>query len=328
MNTQPQNPGQVTDFRIKSTLGVALSALLLLTPFSLNNIIQGRYGLGVGSLVIVIFLGFCAKQCHRGDYRPRLMLLVLVPTIILFIAVAILDLGTTGVLWCYPALLAFYVMLPERMAWLANLVLLLVELPITWIHLDHSLAARVIATTLLVSTFSAIFVRVISRQQLRLAELSLMDSLTGLYNRMTLQSSLEHAIQQSHRSNMPMTILTLDLDYFKEINDSLGHDAGDRVLRGLGDYLNKRSRRADRVFRLGGEEFMFLLFGTDLANGCNFAEELRQEIAGLPLLEGREVTTSIGVAGLQPEDDWKAWMKRSDKNLYQAKREGRNRVVA
>jgi len=328
VDSSPETPGFAADFRIRSTLGVALSALFLLTPFSLNNIFQGRLVLGFGSLVIVIILGISAWHCHHGRYRPRLMFVVLVPAIILFITVAIRELGVTGVLWCYPAVLAFYVMLPERQAWISNLTLLLVNLPQAWMVLDHSLAARVMATLVMVSTFSAIFVRVISNQQRRLEEQSLTDSLTGLFNRTQLRATLEHAIQQSHRTGMPMTILTLDLDHFKKINDGLGHDAGDTVLRGLGEFLNKRIRRADRVFRLGGEEFMILLFSTDLENGRGFADELREEIAALKLLDDRAVTTSIGVASLRAEDDWKAWMKRSDQNLYRAKAEGRNRVVA
>jgi len=125
-----------------------------------------------------------------------------------------------------------------------------------------------------------------------------------------------------------MTLISLDLDNFKKINDTLGHDAGDDVLRGIGKLLQKRIRRSDKVFRLGGEEFLILLYETDSAQGLLVAEELRKKIESMRLLPDRSVTTSVGVATLQPKEDWRDWMKRSDDNLYRAKKEGRNRVLA
>ena len=125
-----------------------------------------------------------------------------------------------------------------------------------------------------------------------------------------------------------MTIIALDLDRFKLINDTQGHDTGDMVLRGIGEFLNNRFRRIDKVFRLGGEEFLALLHGTDLDNGFNIAEELRSKVESLAIIPGQKITVSMGIAAYQAGEDWNEWMKRADENLYRAKLEGRNRVMA
>ncbi|HEY0666421.1 MAG TPA: GGDEF domain-containing protein [Gallionella sp.] len=327
MNPQAQPPEGTSDFRTKSALAISVTALLLVMPFSINNLLQGRYLLGGWSLVIVAILAINAWTSARGRHFPTLTLLGLTPSIILFLSLAFQKQGIIGALWCYPAVLSFYVMLPERKAWLANIVLLAVSLSQAWLVLDPSLAARVTATLLAVSIISAIFVRVITIQQRKLEALAVTDPLTGLANRLTLHSTLEQAIQQSCRSHVPLTLLTLDLDHFKSINDTLGHESGDLVLRVVGELLRKRIRRADQVFRIGGEEFIALLYDTDMPNGRRLAEELREAVETLRLLPERSITVSIGIATLRPDESWMEWMKRSDANLYRAKSEGRNRVA-
>lgn len=307
---------------------MAVAALFLLTPFSINNFLQGRLFLGAGSLAIVGLLAFNAWSITRGRYYSSFTLIGLVPAVIFFLVFALHKQGIVGALWCYPAAISFYFMLPERKAWIANAALLFVTLPQAWIVLELPLATRVAATLVAVSAFSAIFVRVIAGQQRRLEAQALTDPLTGLANRTLLRASLEQAIQQNHRTGAPMTLVALDLDHFKSINDTLGHDAGDTVLRGVGELLHRRIRRADKVFRLGGEEFLALLYGTDAEKGRRVAEELRGAIGSLPLLPDRSVTVSIGVAALRPGEEWTEWMRRGDENLYRAKAAGRDRVAA
>ena len=328
MNSQTVNPGYPSDFLRKSTMGVAVTGLLFLTPFAINNFFQGRPVLGAGSLAIVIMLIANAWNTSRGRYHPSFTLITIIPVVLIFLVIALRKQGIIGALWCYPAVISCYFMLPEKMARLSNLVILCVALPIAWLVLDHPLAARVAATLLAVSTFSAIFVRVITSQQALLQAQAVTDTLTGLSNRVLLGPSLEQAIEQNRRTKADMSIVSLDLDHFKTINDTLGHDAGDSVLRSVGELLGKRIRRSDRAFRLGGEEFLVLLYNTDLENSRQFAEELRKAIELLPLLPGQPVTASLGVATLQPGEGWDDWMKRSDENLYRAKAAGRNCVIA
>lgn len=315
------------DFRARATLGVAMVGLVLVTPFGLNNLIQGRLGLGLAVLLVVALLGCNAWLIHRGRFYPQINLFGLVPILVMVLMYVLREQGIVGVLWTYPAILAFYFMLPERSAWLANLFLLAAVLPLAFVMLEVELAARAAATLISVSAFTAVFVRMIVKQQDRLQAQLVIDPLTGVHNRLTLQATLNQAIAQAGRSQLPMSLIVLDLDHFKAINDSLGHDAGDAVLRGVGTLLSERIRAVDRVFRMGGEEFLVFLYGTDLTGARQAAESLRMAIRNRVFLPDRLVTVSLGVATLAQGEDWLAWIKRGDENLYRAKAEGRDRVV-
>jgi diguanylate cyclase (GGDEF)-like protein len=328
VSAQTPDTEDLFDFRRKSTLGVVLIAFVFVAPFMINNFLQGRHSLGAWSGLVLLILAANAWSILRGRYNPSLTLFGLVPVMIVFLAMALSDQGIIGALWSYPAVISFYFMLTERKAWLANAVLLVIVLPQAWMAIEPALAARVTATLLTVSAFAAMFIRVITLQQRKLRALVVTDSLTGLLNRTLLNDMLEDAIQHANRSGVPMTLATLDLDHFKSINDTLGHDAGDTVLRGVGDLLRKRMRRVDKMFRPGGEEFLALLYGADGASGRRVAEELRAAIAAHAFLPDRTVTVSIGLATLQPGEQRKQWIKRSDENLYRAKAGGRNQVVA
>jgi len=179
-----------------------------------------------------------------------------------------------------------------------------------------------------VCAFSVMFVRIITTQHKLLTTQAVTDPLTGLFNRMTLDDTFEEVIQQNRRTGTPMTIALLDIDDFKLVNDELGHNVGDDILRGAGDFLlNRIRRRTDKVFRIGGEEFLVLFYDTDIEHGRRVAEELCNGFASLSLLHEHPVTVSIGVAALQTGEDWKSWMSRCDQELYKAKSAGRNRVA-
>ena len=125
----------------------------------------------------------------------------------------------------------------------------------------------------------------------------------------------------------PASLVVIDIDHFKRINDELGHDAGDRVLKALVLLIKNRSRRLDRLFRMGGEEFVLLLPDTPGTAAMIQAENLRNRIADAGLLKNRAVTVSMGVAECGHELTQESWLKAADTELYQAKEVGRNRVV-
>ncbi len=327
MTVSAEKLSQLCNFREKTTLGLTIIALVILPPFCINNLIQGRYPVGIGILAIVMILVVHTWCIFNGRFYPSLNLYGLLPAILLSLTLSIHTQGIIGVLWCYPAVASFYFMLPERKAWLANAALAAVTLPQAWVVLDNAMVVRVVATLLAISIFSVIFIRIISIQQEKMQALAETDPLTGLLNRTRLHDTLEQAMHQYKRTGVPMTLISFDLDHFKQINDTLGHDAGDEVLSGFGTFLRKRLRRVDRAFRLGGEEFLALLYGTDAENGRRVAQELCHTISLIPLLPNRLVTVSIGAATLKPDEDWTAWMKRSDEHLYCAKKQGRNRAV-
>lgn len=299
-----------------------------MTPFSINNFLQGRYVLGVGGLFINGIFAFNTWTItKRHYYSDTLTLWVLVPIVIFFLNLTFIQQGIIGIFWCYPSIIACYFMLPERKAWIANLALLSITFPIAWQVIEQALAIRMISTLVMVSIFSAIFVRVIHKQQQKLKLQAITDPLTGLLNRTSLHETLEQAIAHNQRMGLSMTLASLDIDHFKAINDVFGHAAGDQVLRDISGLLKERLRRVDQVFRIGGEEFLLLFYGSDAESGYRVAEELRHFIGTQPFLPNHSVTVSIGVATLHPKEDWMTWMQRSDNSLYRAKSAGRNQVM-
>lgn len=151
------------------------------------------------------------------------------------------------------------------------------------------------------------------------------DSLTGLANRRALEEVLAAEISRAQRFAHQLAVVVLDLDRFKEINDSFGHAAGDVMLRAVSQLLSSLARQGDTVARWGGEEFVIVLPETDLAGASRFAERLRRTIEAQAVGE-MQTSTSCGVATMLPEDTVDDLLRAADQALYQAKSNGRNRT--
>lgn len=161
--------------------------------------------------------------------------------------------------------------------------------------------------------------------------LAVRDGLTGLYNYRHFWELLGHEVEQSRRYETPLSLLFLDLDSFKVINDTLGHSQGDAVLKTLADYLQGALRQADVICRYGGEEFVVLLPKTPFEQAIMLAERLRQKISELVIpLPERDLrfTVSIGVSSLISGMDGEALVNAADAAMYQAKQAGKNQVCA
>ena len=151
------------------------------------------------------------------------------------------------------------------------------------------------------------------------------DKLTGAWNRAGVRDLLETVLEEYKEYGTPCTLLALDVDHFKKINDEFGHDTGDRVLKGLVTLIDAYTRKKDFFARWGGEEFVLICPNTDIHAAKTLAEILRHKIETEELIEARKVTCSFGVAELRDEEI-DVWFKRADKALYSAKAAGRNVV--
>ena len=160
--------------------------------------------------------------------------------------------------------------------------------------------------------------------------LAITDSLTGLYNHRHLFELAGHEFQRAHRYRLPLSVMMLDIDEFKRVNDTHGHAIGDQVLQGVAECCRKELREVDVIGRYGGDEFVALLPETGLSAACQVAERLRKSIAerALDTKAGRvTVTVSLGVAVLDDKHlTPEILLDRADKALYVAKQNGRNRV--
>jgi len=173
--------------------------------------------------------------------------------------------------------------------------------------------------------------RTLTSYQERVESLAATDKLTGAYNRNAFEALFNQAKADSQRSKEPLSMLLLDLDHFKKVNDSFGHHAGDAVLVGVVQRLRSSIREADMLFRWGGEEFLMILKACPQQRALALAETIRQQLQQTPLryeTSSIAVTASLGVAEYLPPEDVDLLFKRVDQALYSAKAQGRNRTEA
>lgn len=159
-----------------------------------------------------------------------------------------------------------------------------------------------------------------------LVELSTTDKLTGLKNRRFFQERLEAHLLEYGKDQKPFSLLIIDIDHFKNVNDTWGHPVGDEVLEKTANILKSHSRDTDIVARYGGEEFVLILPGADKAESEAIAEKLRLAVAGSTWKTG-SLTVSIGAATSVPGDSEAALLEKADQALYASKQNGRNRVT-
>src|SRR5262245_33699286 len=156
---------------------------------------------------------------------------------------------------------------------------------------------------------------------------ALTDPLTGAFNRRHFDASLHAAIERRTRYGEPACLVSFDVDRFKDINDQLGHAAGDAVLKALAVLARRRARTLDTLFRTGGEEFALLLPATSILDAIRVAEQLRARVVESRLIDGHEISISVGVSELRDGQTQVDWIVDADKALYVAKNAGRNRVA-
>lgn len=161
-------------------------------------------------------------------------------------------------------------------------------------------------------------------------ELSITDDLTQLYNSRYFYSKLEEEINRSVRYGHPLSLLLIDIDDFKILNDRYGHLEGDNVLNMTGKIIKDCLRKTDSAYRYGGEEFTIILPGTGFEAAVNAAERIRKQISSHKFTSSTNqelhITVSVGACRFKPEEEMKAFVKRADNAMYVAKQEGKNRI--
>jgi diguanylate cyclase (GGDEF)-like protein len=156
--------------------------------------------------------------------------------------------------------------------------------------------------------------------------LSLTDPLTDIANRRKMQLCLNEEIKRMERTGLPFSIILMDLDFFKKINDTYGHEVGDKVLKEFSKTISAHIRALDIFGRMGGEEFLLICPNTSEAGVLNLAEKLRKEVEKIPLPDGTNLTASFGCATRAKGESESSLLSRADQAMYRAKELGRNRV--
>jgi diguanylate cyclase (GGDEF)-like protein len=298
----------------------------LLAPFFVLHGLAGHWTMASVNFGLIVVLWFNARALGRGR-PPPVPFWALVGPLIVAVCVSVLLQGMAGVLWAFPALFMCYFLLPRRLALILSLVLLAAVPVACSVSVGTALALRVFAAMALVLVMINVVLNVVGELQRNLVEQAITDPLTGAYNRRHLQIHLQQLVVPAEAAQPTDSLLAIDIDHFKQVNDRYGHTVGDTVLRGVVATIAARKRSSDLLFRTGGEEFMLLLPRAPSQQALQIAEELRLRLAQATLLPGEPVTVSIGVSTLRAGQSPQAWVTSADKALYEAKRAGRNRVV-
>ncbi|MBV2128621.1 GGDEF domain-containing protein [Arsukibacterium indicum] len=325
--------------RLKSNFYLAMISLVGLmitvcvTPYGIYRLLSGNIVVGIADLVMVLVSICCVSFAWRTGNTKGPGLIMAMAFCVGAILVCI-NLGVDGVFWVYPFIVFIFFLVSPFKALLMLLLSLSVVVGVALVNPGQIFASTFqlvsfTVTCFVTSLFAYLFAYRTQTQREALKVLATTDSLTGAANRRTLDEALIAAINQHRKAGTEFGLMLLDLDYFKSINDNYGHKVGDGVLTELVPILKAMVRQRDTVFRFGGEEFVILLSDIKQADLHKLADKIRLGVnEHLSLPDGEKLTTSIGIAILQPTESWESWLHRADLALYQAKSQGRNQVVA
>lgn len=302
---------------------LSASGALGVFPFTIIRFLEGDWGVGLLDTCIVagfVFLG--VKVYRTGNVRGPSILLA-------FLCVAgvistVYLKGPGQIYWAYPAFIALFYLLKPREALLLTFASILALIPSLMETLTTITLTTILITMLVTASFSYAFATLTRMQRNKLTMLATRDPLTNTGNRRALDQKLSSIIAARQRTAVQASLLVIDLDHFKSVNDTYGHAAGDQILIRVTEIIKLRIRVTDSLYRVGGEEFIVLAEGQDIERASQLAEQLRTLVEVNELAPKQEVTISIGVAELYDGESCEQWLSRADEALYEAKRAGRN----
>ena len=301
--------------------GGAISIL----PFAVIRFMQGEFIVGLVDSILItgmLLLGTYVYITHK----TKIASLVLTVFALAGMTAVVHLKGPSVVYWAYPTMVAVYFILPPRMAIKLTLLAAVAMASALFDKMEFTAFIAVGMTLVVNNVFAFLFSKRMQRQQSQLTQLVRLDPLTGVGNRRALNDKLDDIIAINNRQQQQVSLVVLDVDYFKRINDNYGHTAGDQVLIKLTKVINARIRETDYLYRFGGEEFVVVLTGTDKTIALKISEQLRKLVEEADILEDMVVTVSIGVAEIIKGDNADSWIDRGDRAMYHAKETGRNRV--
>ncbi|MGG2396730.1 GGDEF domain-containing protein [Pseudomonas sp. SH1-B] len=319
------------DFQLSIITLMGLFGVIGISPYAVYRLLNGNYLVGIADTVIVFSTLFAVLYAWvtRDTVKPGIYLAAVFSLGATLIAI---TLGVNGLFWIYPLILFNFFMVTPGKALLATAVVLACLVSHAMlvpgsVFESHYQMVSFLVTCMMASVLSFIFAFRTRTQRDQLQLLAIHDPLTGARNRRAMNEELKIAMASHRRHSDNYGLLVMDLDHFKQINDRFGHQVGDQVLVSFVELIKRCSRKEDRLFRFGGEEFLLLLPNTGVAGLHTAAQNLLGRIRKELESPGGAVTVSIGGAILHSGEHWESWLQRADECLYRAKSEGRNRAV-
>ncbi len=304
-------------------IGLCVTGTLALLPVVFMHFMAERWMMGsvVGALIVTnVSIAIHVWHTHKLKYSGVLFAVAYMATILAEMYFG----GASIVYWVYPAMAVAYFFLPIGWAIAINAAVMALMMPMLAPEMPFIDLYRIVASLAVLNIVACLFARRMIDHRELLTSLATRDSLTGVGNRRALKTRLREMVALHDRRGGSMSLAILDVDFFKNINDEMGHSRGDQVLIKLAEIIHERIRLTDGLYRFGGDEFVILLNETGLKDAMYTCEQLRELIERSAQDIGHHMTVSIGMAELAKGESADAWLHRADVALYQAKKGGRN----
>lgn len=295
-------------------------------PFSIYRFVIGDYVIAAIDLLIGLGLVTIFVQTYRSK-KIRYINVIAIIGFMAGISWVMHMRGLSMVFWAFPTMGFTYFVLKSTEALSMNVLFITA---ITFIFVDEltkQQALSIYPSLILVCLFGFGFSLCSERQNQKLLKRVSIDPLTGVKNRRSFDEKVDEILEDHKRFAKPVSMLLLDLDNFKNINDSFGHKQGDQVLIDFAKTVSSIVRTTDYLYRFGGEEFVVIANNSSLENSAVLAESIREFVIQSPCLAKYEMTVSIGVSEIKDNDNADSWFRRADRALYESKGSGRNRVT-
>ena len=302
---------------------LSLAAALGILPFAINRYLQSDWIVAIIDTILI--LGFLALGAYVYFTRRVRVASVTLAVLCMFGVISTVYLsGPQQVYWAFPALVGLFYLVQLREALICALAAVFALIPALLASGDRHENTTALIALIITCALAVAFSMIANRQRAQLLTLATKDPLTGAGNRRGLDAKLMEVVNTYRRSGTPASLVLLDLDHFKTVNDIHGHAVGDQILKSVTEIVNLRIRVTDSLYRIGGEEFVVVLEGADLQRAAHLAEQLRTLVDANELVPDHTVTISLGVAELKDGESGNDWLHRADEALYRAKDAGRN----
>lgn len=298
---------------------------LAVIPSAIYYWFVGQYYLAALESLLCLFLAYNTWSLwikNRFIFSPLALLLISFLVMIITIVFGIPEF----IYFCFAFPVAFYLMVDRQLSFYLSLFWFFICSLLAFLYLPLLEFVSFSLSLASIAFFLEVLYTILNGHEQKLKQLAVRDPLTNAFNRRVMEEAMLSAIKLHRRYNHESSIVVIDIDHFKPINDHYGHKEGDRVLKNLVKTLEQRLRDTDRLCRFGGEEFVAILPNTDRQHAYDLAQEMRETIRDAELSTEIRITVSCGVAQSRADDTVTDWLHRGDMALYQAKGQGRDRT--
>jgi diguanylate cyclase (GGDEF)-like protein len=304
-------------------IATCLLGIIVAIPFTFYRVVNADHLLAFLDATLLVGLTaclYCVIKTRKVDTPATLVSMVSLGVMVGIVHVK----GPSNVYTMFPVIMASFCLLTAQAAAIMNIICMFLLFPAFYGVLSSYEIVIIYTSIIVLSLFAYFFTLITSQQQFELTRLAARDGLTGAWNRRTLDLALNQIFLNHEIKPVTASLIIMDIDHFKSINDKYGHGVGDEILQKFAKLLSSIAGVSYQVYRYGGEEFVLVAEGSNIKDAEILAESIRSRVENSQFLENQRVTISLGVAELKQAFSEEQWLSSADEALYRAKNHGRN----